>query len=416
MNSAATLKLTWQVISHHPSLWVRWVHAHLVRGRDFWTIPEPQSASWCWRYILRSRAKARLFAFHIIGNGTNTRLWLDRWHPLGVLEDRFPAALRYDSYLPREARVSNCIIQSAWQIPSHVIPHVRDIYEALDQVPIHSTHADKLVWSPSLDGEFSIKSTYHALREAKPKLAWTRLVWFKGRIPRHSFISWFALRSALKTRVKLFAWNVASSTTCLLCGVGEETEEHLFGSCSYGRQIWLQILAGLGYSRIPLDWIDEVDWCLAQFVGDLGVAKKLLFCAFIYHVWCERNNRLHGNAPVGWNSVLHMILQEVRVKVKFLDVVVDDTDRNQQLVSSLRLDVRVQHRLIRHCSWTRPDPNWALLNTDGSLQQNSAGYGAIIRDHRGEVLAAAAGSDDPSTITQHELQAVEMGLKLAAYY
>ena len=145
MNSAATLKLTWQVISHHPSLWVRWVHAHLVRGRDFWTIPEPQSASWCWRYILRSRAKARLFAFHIIGNGTNTRFWLDRWHPLGVLEDRFSAALRYDSYLPREARVSNCIIQSAWRISSHVIPHVRDIYEALDQVPIHSTHADKLV-------------------------------------------------------------------------------------------------------------------------------------------------------------------------------------------------------------------------------------------------------------------------------
>ena len=268
MNSAATLKLTWQVISHHPSLWVQWVHAHLVRGRDFWTIPEPQSASWCWRYILRSRAKARLFAFHIVGNGTNTRFRLDRWHPLGVLEDRFPDSLRYDSYLPREARVSNCIVQGAWRIPSHVIPHVRDIYEALDQVPIHSTHADKLVWSPSLDGEFSIKSTYHALREVKPKLAWTRLVWFKGRIPRHSFISWFALRRALKTRVKLFAWNIASSTTCLLCGVGEETEEHLFGSCSFGRQIWLQILAGLGYNRIPLDWNDEVDWCLAQFVGD----------------------------------------------------------------------------------------------------------------------------------------------------
>ena len=40
-------------------------------------------------------------------------------------------------------------------------------------------------------------------------------------------------------------------------------------------------------------------------------------------------------------------------------------------------------------------------------------YGAIIRDHRGEVLAAAAGSDVPRTITQHELQAVEMGLTLA---
>lgn len=53
------------------------------------------------------------------------------------------------------------------------------------------------------------------------------------------------------------------------------------------------------------------------------------------------------------------------------------------------------------------------VNTDGSLSDDGAGFGAIIRDEHGTALSAVEGSSGPSSITLHELQGIEAGLKLA---
>ncbi|OVA12627.1 Ribonuclease H domain [Macleaya cordata] len=55
-----------------------------------------------------------------------------------------------------------------------------------------------------------------------------------------------------------------------------------------------------------------------------------------------------------------------------------------------------------------------MINTDGSLSDTSAGYGAIIRDSNSDAIAAAAaGSTTPISITVYELQGIEAGLTLA---
>ncbi|OVA04877.1 hypothetical protein BVC80_1215g6 [Macleaya cordata] len=78
--------------------------------------------------------------------------------------------------------------------------------------------------------------------------------------------------------------------------------------------------------------------------------------------------------------------------------------------------------------WERPAPKEIfMINCDGSLvtekiwdgsfKKTAGYYGALIRDSRGEVIAAAAGrSREPVDITIHELQGLEIGLKLAGTY
>ncbi|XP_026450576.1 uncharacterized protein LOC113350658 [Papaver somniferum] len=65
------------------------------------------------------------------------------------------------------------------------------------------------------------------------------------------------------------------------------------------------------------------------------------------------------------------------------------------------------------CTWMKPVTGEVAINTDGSLSDNAAGFGAIIRDEVGTPLDVVTGSSEPLTITHHELHGVEAGLNLA---
>lgn len=54
-----------------------------------------------------------------------------------------------------------------------------------------------------------------------------------------------------------------------------------------------------------------------------------------------------------------------------------------------------------------------MVNTDGSRRDLSGGWGAILRDQYGDVIADAKGGGPPISINAHELQGVELGLNLA---
>lgn len=52
-------------------------------------MPVPPSASWTIRKIFSLRRMVQPWIGSIIGDGQDTFLWLDNWHPLGLLKYRF---------------------------------------------------------------------------------------------------------------------------------------------------------------------------------------------------------------------------------------------------------------------------------------------------------------------------------------
>ncbi|KAF5175864.1 hypothetical protein FRX31_034549 [Thalictrum thalictroides] len=123
-----------------------------------------------------------------MGNGRDTNLWLDPWHPSGILHDQFPISLLYDSNCSRDAKVSIIIHEGQWHIPEHLAFHLQPVIQGLDAVPIGEDQ-DEPVWNISLKGEFSLKDRYEALTRTKVPVSWNNIVWFSHKIPRHSFIS-----------------------------------------------------------------------------------------------------------------------------------------------------------------------------------------------------------------------------------
>ena len=75
----------WNVISSKNSLWVQWVRVNYIGNRNFWDILQKKSMSWTWKRFLEVRKIVRPHIVSCVGNGRNSSLWHDWWHPLGIL-------------------------------------------------------------------------------------------------------------------------------------------------------------------------------------------------------------------------------------------------------------------------------------------------------------------------------------------
>ncbi|KAF5195240.1 Ribonuclease h domain [Thalictrum thalictroides] len=107
---------------------------------------------------MKERYNAVHFIQYQLGDGNNTSLWLDPWHPSGILHDQFPIPLLYDSTCFRDAKVASIIQSGKWQIPEHLAMHLQPIMHNLAQVPIGECQ-DEPVWTISLKGEYRLKDT-----------------------------------------------------------------------------------------------------------------------------------------------------------------------------------------------------------------------------------------------------------------
>lgn len=178
-------------------------------------------------------------------------------------------------------------------------------------------------------GEFFLKDTYNALRHKEVKKKWHKLIWFPHCIPRHCFIVWVSLQRGLKTKFKLLSWGMEVDPVCILCNIMLEDDYHLFFSCSYPVFIRRHILRLLGLRDvIAQDWDKQIDWCVDHIKGgnSIGTIKRLMFNAFIYHVWCERNRRTFSQKSMPAGLLFLKMIEDVRLRLATCKVYVPDNN------------------------------------------------------------------------------------------
>lgn len=70
-------------------------------------------------------------------------------------------------------------------------------------------------------------------------------------------------------------------------------------------------------------------------------------------------------------------------------------------------------RSMRWCEWTKPEFGWTKLNTDGSLHRETASFGGLLRDYRGEPICAFVSKAPQGDVFFVELWAIWRGLVLS---
>jgi hypothetical protein len=236
-NRAATLKHIWHLLMDKESIWTTWIHANLLRGRSFWHITMPSNPSWSWRKILQSREWCRGWFITIIGNGSSTSLWFDYWLPKGKrLIDDYSIQTLMATGLSWNAQVSDIIKEGQWDFPRDI----HTLHARLSSIPFHPKpwSADHCLWKGHPSGNFNIKSAWESLCDRRPENNIHQLLWFKGHIPRQSFILWLASLGQLRTIDRLHSIGIIRNATCIFCGLHTETHKHLFFECQFSYIVW----------------------------------------------------------------------------------------------------------------------------------------------------------------------------------
>ncbi|GLT73885.1 hypothetical protein SLA2020_457150 [Shorea laevis] len=315
-NQMCILKHIWLLFSKAGSIWVAWVHEYLIKGRSFWTLNISADASWGWRKILKLRHIAKGLIQHIPGDGTNIYIWHDYWHPSGPLIDAYGSNIVKDARIPFQAKLASVINGNFWQWPPARSPQLVQIQMHLFDMFPKEGKKDTAIWRPSNSGNFKVGQTWNWLRRKKTRKVWHRLIWFSQAIPKHSFISWLAILNRLSTKARQRKWTPTIVDTCVLCNSEPETSEHLFFNCSYTQKIWKTLSAMAG---IPLtnSWQGLLHW-MGKKVSRKSLQNtlvKLAWNAAVYHIWKERNRRIHQKHFKADGEIVYEVQFDVRCKI-----------------------------------------------------------------------------------------------------
>ncbi|XP_021851168.2 uncharacterized protein [Spinacia oleracea] len=131
------------------------------------------------------------------------------------------------------------------------------------------------------------------------------MVWNRLNDPKHRFICWLAVQSRLQTTEKLSKIGISQSANCLICGLDDETHQHLFFQCQYCRQVIIAVHQWVGFS---------INGTLVQLLRKAGQSrasrfrKQVYFAAIgaaVYLIWKCRNTSF-------WDSTIPAVSYSVK--------------------------------------------------------------------------------------------------------
>lgn len=170
--------------------------------------------------------------------------------------------------------------------------------------PPKTTFSNSLMWAHLFDN--------------LPEVPWHKSVWFKGRIPKHAFLTWLVTLDRLSTRDRMRRWGVSISPLCPLCNSENEIRQHLFFECGFSKEVWEAFCSAFHLSPPPL-FMDVLDWIKApSHDNNVNVMFKLVFQAVIYLLWKERNSRVHNLSSRPAASIILEIKRILSAKMDIL--------------------------------------------------------------------------------------------------
>ena len=139
-------------------------------------------------------------------------------------------------------------------------------------------------------------------------------------------------------------------------------------------------------------------------------------CFILWFIWSERNGNVHRDTTFKAENIIKRVISQVR-NLALAKLIGPDQWRDccpdlDIMNSSVR---EVRRRKVGRVQWRPPEQSWIKLNVDGAFSQSTqcAGGGGLVRDHKGEILAAFSAGLEGSSGLEAEVSAVLLGILMA---
>jgi hypothetical protein len=239
---------------------------------------------------------------------------------------------------------------------------------------------DKLVWSDSIDGNYSVKSGYKLLMHANEKIDmsvqrgnWLS-IWKIHAPPKAKHLLWRICRGCLPSRVKLQEKHVPCQISCPLCDNAFEDDWHAILTCISS----VQARQAAGLESLLLHRIQQAS-TLQDFILDVCTfeTKEVagLFAMPTWVLWQNRNNKI-------WHET-HETGRNLGLKARSLW---EEWRDMQQVQIGSSNTAQQQQRYI----WEKPRQGWYKCNVDAGFHKelNKTSTVWCLRDRTGSFVMA----------------------------
>lgn len=106
-----------------------------------------------------------------------------------------------------------------------------------------------------------------------------------------------------------------------ICKQVKDSRDHLFFECQIPGEVWLRMKTYIDLEHLSARWEEvatEQVWSNAPKTA-VTILRRLAFAAIVYHVWRERNNRIHHRPPKTAHHIFGLAFDEVRIKLLALN-------------------------------------------------------------------------------------------------
>lgn len=340
-------------------------------------------------------------------------IWEDNWVRNG--EAFCPLTAPYPTPLPTKVCELFCEGGRRWDgtiLNSLFNPHLCSL---ICSTPISWTGcADKLIWSHSSSGVYSVNSGYllascltkdhgGSLPSSSynlPPTIW-KLIWRLKVPPRVKHFLWRALRNALATKENLFSRKCARNPLCDYCGTEVESIEHIFFRCEWTNEVWGN--CGIIFPDRIRSIVSLKQWILSlhsafgsSFFEKLGIIAQLCWA-----IWKQRNDRIFSNTHP---DPIRLIRQALRVHGEFLAAAYSKANVPERTIED-RNDQ----------TWQRPPNDRWKFNCDGAYNPSdkSAAFAVLVRNSDGAVVDINHGRIKVSSALAAEAWAVRIAVAMA---
>ncbi|KAL6536656.1 hypothetical protein OROMI_026237 [Orobanche minor] len=269
-------------------------------------------------------------------------------------------------------------------------------------------------WTLSPAGDIDFKSTWHFVRKKKPLNNILRFCWNPIITPTISVFMVRLVNKWIPMPDRLLRRGIYATNFCYCCN-DDENIPHLFIHGPVANKVWTHFhnLAGIrclntsNINCILANWFGKAKGKIHIF----HIIPILIF----WFLWCCRNDRRVDNVPFTANRVCERIWNYINTfnhKVNF-------KNKKFWIGAALIADrvgvTAAPKTFFKCCSvrWSKPQPGWWKLNTDGAARGNpgDAAAGGIIRDHVGKPLIMFSEFLGVRTNNLAELYAIWRGLE-----
>ncbi|XP_031119013.1 uncharacterized protein LOC116022425 [Ipomoea triloba] len=362
----------WKFLMHPDALVSKVFKARYFPNASFLEAGVGSNPSFVWSSIRESQEIFRAGMRWKVGNGSRVRVWGDPW----LTDKTNPYIITPEPDYLHGPCVNNLFCQNTKNWDYDLLRDIfcqRDV-ECIMSVPTSlADFDDSMYWGGEGKGIYTVKSAYRIAMEREGRagvVGWSG-VWKLNIPPKFKCFFWSLCSLRLPTKDLLCMKQVNCDQVCLLCGLANESDIHVFANCSFARSCWrlLNTTWRLAYLESVHAWVEEM-WIE---LTSSTLEQAIMVCWSIWEArnqLCWKNSCLAPGAVVAYAQAFYDSWQSANAMLHGTGSISHDADSDA-------------------AAWQPPRNGYYKLNIDVAMDYRNRrmGFGWVCRDERGYVHA-----------------------------